>query len=232
VASEPPQFPASFSRLPHTMARMDDATNPRNSKYWRLAVWGLRVIGPGLAVVLAGLVALLWSTGTAQAIVAVGMGIYLAGVVITVVGIVLVYREVAPPRPNFIQLRWTLLHDAVHARSASAEQRAEGPGPLGERHAQSPRMVNLRRSSHWRPAVWGVRVMGPGLALVIACHVTLLWSTATGKAILALGIGIYLVGLVFSLVEVRRAYGDVQPPRPNYARVQQTLLHDALHARS
>ena len=189
-------------------------------------------MGPGLAVVVVGLVAILWSTGTGQAIVAAGMGIYLVGVVITVVGIILVYCEVPPPRPNFLNLRWSLLHDAVHARPASAEQRAEDPGPLGERHAQSPHMENLRHSTHWRPAVWGVRVMGPGLAVVIAGLVTLVWSTATGKAILAVGIGIYLVGLVLTLVEVRRVYGDVQPPRPDHARVQQTLLHDALHARS
>ena len=161
------------------------------------------------------------------------MGIYLVGVMITVVGIILVYRGVSPPRPNFIWLRWSLLHDAVHARSASAEQPAEGTGPLGERHAQSPHMENLRRSTHWRLAVWGVRVMGPGLAVVIAGLVTLLWSTATGKVILAVGIGIYLVGLVFSFVEVHRAYADVQPPpRPNYARVRQALWHDVLHARS
>jgi hypothetical protein len=49
---------------------------------------------------------------------------------------------------------------------------------------------------------------------------------------LTVGIGIYLVGVALTLVEVRWAYGEVQPPRPNYARVQRTLLHDALHARS
>jgi hypothetical protein len=74
--------------------------------------------------------------------------------------------------------------------------------------------------------------MCPGLAVVIAGLVTLLWSTATGQAILTVGIGIYLVGVALTLVEVRWAYGEVQPPRPNYARVQRTLLHDALHARS
>ena len=215
-----------------TIACMDEATNLRHSAHWRLAVWGLRVIGPGLAVVVAGLVALVWSRGTGQAILAVGMGIYLVGVMITVVGIVVVYSEVPPPRPNFIQLRWSLLHDAVHARSASAEQWADGTGPFGKRHAQSPHMENLRDSAHWRLAVWGVRVMGLGLTVVIAGLVALLWSTATGKAILAVGIGIYLVGVVLTLVEVRCAYGEAQPPRPDYARVQQTLLHDALHARS
>ena len=185
-----------------------------------------------MAVVGAGLVILLWSTGTGQAILAVGMGIYLFGVVITVVGIVLVYREVPPPRPNFIWLRWSLMHDAVHARSASAEQMAEGTGPLGERHAETPHMEALRHSAHWRRAVWGARVMGPGLAVVIAGLVTLLWSMAAGIAILAVGLGVYFIGLVFSFVEVHRAYGDVRPPRPDYARVRQILLHDALHARS
>lgn len=187
-------------------------------------------MGPGLAVVVAGLVALLWSTGTGRAMLAVGMGIYLVGVVTTVVGIILVYRAVPPPRPNFLQLRWYLLRDAVQTRSASAEQWAEGTGPLGER--QSPHLENLRHGAHWRLAVWGVRAMGPGLAVVVAGFVALGWSTATGKAILAVGIGIHLVGVVFTFVEVRWAYEGVQPPRPDYARVRQTLLHDALHARS
>ena len=66
-------------------------------------------MGPGLAVVVAGLVALLWSRGAGRLILAVGIGIYLVGVVITVVGIILVYRDVPPPRPSFIQLRWSLL---------------------------------------------------------------------------------------------------------------------------
>ena len=67
---------------------------------------------------------------------------------------------------------------------------------------------------------------------LIAGLIALLWSTATGKAILAVGIGIYLIGLVFSPVEVHRVYSDVPPPRPNHSRVQRTLLHDALGARS
>ena len=57
------------------------------------------MIGPGLAVVV-GLVAILWSTGTGQAIVAAGIGIYLVGVVITAVGIILVYREVRHRGPT------------------------------------------------------------------------------------------------------------------------------------
>jgi hypothetical protein len=189
-------------------------------------VWGLRVIGTGLAVVAAGIVTLAFgSTATAKAVLAGGVGVYLVGVVVTVVGITLVYRDVPPPRPNFFNLRWFLLRDAVHARSATTGQWTEVAGPLGER----PRMEDLRRSGHWRPAVWGVRVMGTGLAVVIAGIVTLAWSTAATKAILAGGVGIYLSGLAFTLVEARCAYRDVQPPRPNHAWVQRTLLHDALH---
>jgi hypothetical protein len=90
--------------------------------------------------------------------------------------------------------------------------------------------ANLRHSAHWRLAVWGLRVIGSGLAVVIAGLVTLLWSTATGKALLAVGIGIYLVGLMFTLIDVRRVYGEVPPP-PNHSRVQRALLHDALGAR-
>ena len=95
-------------------------------------------MGSGLAVVAVGLVALVWSRGTGQAMVAAGIGIYLVGVVITVAGIVLVYREVPPPRPNFLDLRWSLLHDAVHARSASA-----GSGPRAPVRSASARPDRL-----------------------------------------------------------------------------------------
>ena len=74
--------------------------------------------------------------------------------------------------------------------------------------------------------------MAARAAGLIAGLIAHLWSTATGKAILPIGIGIYLIGLVFSLVEVRRVYRDVPPPRPNHSRVQRALLHDALGARS
>ena len=74
--------------------------------------------------------------------------------------------------------------------------------------------------------------MGPCLAVIRAGLVTLLWSTATGKPILAVGIGRYLVGLVLTLVEVRRAYGEVQLPRPNYASGPAAFRRDPPHARS
>ena len=214
------------------MACMNRLSSHRIGTYWRLAVWGLRVMAPGLAIVAIGLVALPWSTGTAQSLLAVGMAIYLAGVAITVVGIVLVYREAPRPRPNLIWLRWSLLHDAVHSRSASTQWWVEGADDPDRHRAQSAGVEAVRRSAHWRPAVWGLRMMGPGLFLVVAGLISLLWWTPAGRVIVAVGIGIYLIGLVISFVEVRRALAGVQAPRPTYARVQQTLLHDALHARS
>lgn len=107
-------------------------------------------MGPGLAVVVAGLVALLWSTGTGQAMLAVGMGVYLVGVVITVVGIILVYRAVPSPRLNFIQLRWYLLHDAVQTRSASAEQWAEGTGPFASADRRTWSTFATAPTGGWR----------------------------------------------------------------------------------
>jgi hypothetical protein len=49
-------------------------------------------------------------------------------------------------------------------------------------------------------AIWGVRLMGPGLVLLAGGLVSLLWSTATGKAVLAAGIGLYLIGMATMLV--------------------------------
>ena len=189
-------------------------------------------MGLGLAVVVAGLILLPWLTAAGQAILAVGMGIYLIGIAVTVVGITLVYREVPPPRPNFIWLRWSLLYDAVHARSANAEHVPEGTGSLDEPNAEPSHVERLRQSTHWRPAVWALRMMGPAVAVVLAGLILLPWSTAAGHTILAVGIGSYILGIVLSFVEVNRAYGEMQPPRSSYARAHQQLWHDALHARS
>jgi hypothetical protein len=43
-------------------------------------------------------------------------------------------------------------------------------------------------------------------------------------------IGLYLIGMAIMLVGLIRVSGDVQRPRPDRARTQKTLLHDALHA--
>jgi hypothetical protein len=80
-------------------------------------------------------------------------------------------------------------------------------------------------------AVWGVRVMAPGLVVMIVGLVTLPWSTTTGKMILAVGIGVSAVGLTLTFVEILGAYGEVRPPRPKYSGVPQTLLRDTWRGR-
>ena len=45
-------------RLRRTIVCMDEATDLRDGSHWRVAVRGLRAIGPGLALVIAGLVTL------------------------------------------------------------------------------------------------------------------------------------------------------------------------------
>ena len=203
----------------------------RDGTRWRLAVWGLRVIGAGLAVVVIGLLGLVVSTGVGQAVLAVGMGVYLVGVVITVVGIALIYHVTPSPRPKFLDLRWSLILDAVHVRAEGANGRVRGPGfPDGIQPVPS-RVEDVRRSSHWKIAVWGVRATGLGMGVVAAGLITLAASTSVGASILVVGVGIYLVGLATNLVEVRRAYGDARPPRPAYAEVQRAVVHDALRLR-
>jgi hypothetical protein len=201
----------------------------RNGTRWRLAVWGLRVIGPGLAVVVIGLLGLVVSTGAGQAVLAVGMGVCLVSVVITVVGIILIYRAAPSPRRNFLYLRWSLILNTADVRSAGATGRVKGSGFPEELQPVPSRVEDVRRSPHWTPAVWGVRATGLGMDVVVAGLITLMASTSTGESILAVGVGIYLVGLTTNLVEVRRAYGDMRPPRPAYAEVQRAVVHDALH---
>ncbi len=93
----------------------DDATGPRGSAYWRLAVRGLRLAGLGLFVAAGGLVIRVWSTGTGLTILAVGVGIYLVGVVVVYTGFIPAIRALPKPRPPFWRLRRLLMHDALHA---------------------------------------------------------------------------------------------------------------------
>ena len=99
-------------------------------------------------------------------------------------------------------------------------------------HSGMDDATKLRGSAHWRPAVWGLRLAGLGLAVIAGGLATRLWSTGAGLSILAVGMGIYLVGgvVVFiGFILVRRA---LPGPRPSYWRFRRTLMHDVLHALS
>ena len=64
------------------------------------------------------------------------------------------------------------------------------------------------------------------MAVAAGGLVALLTSTSGRRATLAVGLGIYVVGLALNFLEVRRAYDEMQPPRPTYARVRPMAWHD------
>jgi membrane protein YdbS with pleckstrin-like domain len=99
------------------MPRMDEPPELRGNSHWRMAVWSLRVGYVGLAVAAAGLIVTL-AGGTAW-ILAAGVIIWLATVVVTLTGFLLARRELAEPRSTFWSMRFMLIHDSTHAASAA-----------------------------------------------------------------------------------------------------------------
>ncbi len=84
------------------------------NEHWRTAVWALRVGYIGLAVALAGLIMLL--SGGPSWVLAVGMIIWLAVVVATLIGFLLARHELPGPRPTLWSMRLMLIHDSVRSR--------------------------------------------------------------------------------------------------------------------
>lgn len=109
----------AMPRIDGQTRRMDEIAYPRDSASWRVTVWGLRVMGIGLLVVVAGIIALVSSGDAARAVLFAGIGVYVVGLVITVVAITIVFRSFASPRPSFLDMRWVMLRDATHRRPRS-----------------------------------------------------------------------------------------------------------------
>jgi hypothetical protein len=91
----------------------DGATGQRDSARWRLAVRGLRLAGLGLFVAAGGFVTRVWANGSGLTILAVGVGIYLVGVVVLFTGFIPSIRALPKPRPSFWRLRRLLMRDAL-----------------------------------------------------------------------------------------------------------------------
>jgi hypothetical protein len=81
--------------------------------HWRTAVWALRVGYLGLAVAMAGLIALPF--GTTSWVLASGVIIWLATVPVTLTGFLLARHELPEPRPRLWSMRLMLIHDSVHS---------------------------------------------------------------------------------------------------------------------
>jgi hypothetical protein len=98
------------------MGGVDEPQELGRNRHWRMAVWSLRVGYVGLAVALLGLIVTL--SGSTSWVLAVGVIIWLATVVVTLTGFVRARHELTEPRPTFWSMRFMLIHDSTHALPA------------------------------------------------------------------------------------------------------------------
>jgi hypothetical protein len=96
---------------------MDESPELKYNGHWRMAVWALRVGYVGLAVGIAGLIAM--SSGSTRWILAVGVMVWLAAAAVTLTGVFWARHEVAEPRPSLWSMRFMLVHDTVRAQRSA-----------------------------------------------------------------------------------------------------------------
>jgi len=107
----------SWSRNRGTIPGMDEPEDLQYNGCWRTAVWALRVGFVGLAVAIAGLIAM--SLGSTPWALAVGVIIWLASAAVTLTGFLWSRHELPVPRPRYWSMRFMLIRDTVHARSSA-----------------------------------------------------------------------------------------------------------------
>ena len=96
---------------------MDEPPELQCNGHWRMAVWALRVGYVGLAVVIAGLIAM--SSGSTPWVLAVGVFIWLAAAAVTLAGFFRSRHALPEPRPGYWSMRFMLIHDTVRAQSSA-----------------------------------------------------------------------------------------------------------------
>ena len=92
---------------------MQERPELQHNGLWRMAVWALRVGYLGLAVAIAGLIALAF--GSTPRVLASGVIIWLATVLVTLTGFLSARHELPEPRPRLWSMRMMLIHDSVHS---------------------------------------------------------------------------------------------------------------------
>jgi len=102
----------SWSRDARTIPRMEKRAELQHNGHWRTAVWALRVGYLGLAIAVAGLIALAF--GSTSWVLAGGVIIWLATVPVTLAGFLWARHELPEPRPRLWSMRLMLIHDSVH----------------------------------------------------------------------------------------------------------------------
>ena len=96
---------------------IDEVPQLQLNRHWRMAVWALRVGYVGLAVAIAGLLAL--SLGSTPWILAVGVITWLAAEAVTLAGFFWSRHELPEPRPGYWSMRLMIIRDTVHARTSA-----------------------------------------------------------------------------------------------------------------
>jgi hypothetical protein len=96
---------------------MDEPPDLEHNGHWRMAVWALRVGYLGLAVAIAGLIALAF--GSTPWILASGVIIWLATVPVTLTGFLWARKELPEPRLRLWSMRLMLIHDSTHPLSSA-----------------------------------------------------------------------------------------------------------------
>jgi hypothetical protein len=95
---------------------MDEPPELRRNGHWRMAVWALRVGYVGLAVAIAGLIAL--ASGSTSWILAGGVIVWLVTVPVTLTGFLWARKDLPEPRPSLWSVRLMLIHDSTHTLSS------------------------------------------------------------------------------------------------------------------
>jgi len=93
-----------------------DDVNLQSKPHWRLAIWCLRLAFGGLAIVVSGLVILIWQSSAGLTVLAIGMVFYLITIAITAVAFIVIFRTLQLPKPTFLDLRWRLILDTFSSK--------------------------------------------------------------------------------------------------------------------
>jgi hypothetical protein len=94
--------------------RMDEPPELRNNGHWRMAVWALRAGYLGLAVGIAGIIAM--SSGSTSWVLAAGVIIWLAAAAVTLTGAFWARHELSGERPGLWAMRFMLIRDTVRPK--------------------------------------------------------------------------------------------------------------------
>jgi hypothetical protein len=112
----------------------------------------------------------------------------------------------------------------------SADSRPDGTAPGVSIMLGMEEPPELQQLSHWRMAVWALRVGFLGLAVAIVGVIVL--SSGSTPWVLAVGVMIWLVCAAVTVTGVFSAQHELPEPRPGLWSLRFMLLHDVVRTRT